>query len=305
MAQWEVNFGKLSEYVKEHGNCNVPYHGKQRHLAKWVGRQKTRNLTKEQRKKLTDIGFDWRSQREKEDDAWNSVFQRLIDFKATQGHCEVPQNYAEDRELATWVANHRKRRKKSKVRQDREEMLNNLGFVWEKKKVKNKRSEKQQNAYDKKWKEMFQKLVRYKETYGTCDVPYNYQGEDSSLGPWVSTQRRVYNKKTYMYGQAKEMSQERVNLLKSVGFNFQPKMNQHHEGDGAEIIAKPLADNDGIRLDDGNRDKQSRSNESETPTSISTKDYDNHDEGVSYPTTTSVESQSESGDSDEDGEFFI
>ncbi len=102
-TQWEDNYTKLKEYAKEHGHCNVPYNSELRYFAKWVGRQRSStNLTKEQKNKLTKIGFDWRSQREREDSAWIERYQRLVDFKAINGHCDVPLIYDDDRELGTW-----------------------------------------------------------------------------------------------------------------------------------------------------------------------------------------------------------
>ena len=50
-------------------------------------------------------------------------------------------------------------------------------------------------------------------------MPYNYL-EDTELGMWVSTQRRVYNKNTFMYGERKEMHQPRKQLLIAVGLCF-------------------------------------------------------------------------------------
>lgn len=45
---------------------------------------------------------------------------------------------------------------------------------------------------------------------------------DKALTTWVSTQRRVQRKKTFMYGEEKEMHPERKDLLASIvsDFNF-------------------------------------------------------------------------------------
>ncbi len=156
------------------------------------------------------------------------------------------------------VANQRKRNKQKKVRQDRVKMLNDVGFTWMKNHIQ-KRVDKKQRAYGKKWKEMFEKLVRFKEENGHCDVPYNYNPhtEDSSLGPWVSTQRRVYNKKTYLYGGTKEMNRERVNLLVSIGFNFGSKKHKSNEGDDVRNVDVDEELTDG---EDGRCTKQEEEN---------------------------------------------
>ena len=62
---------------------------------------------------------------------------------------------------------------------------------------------------------MFNKLLReYKEEHGHCNAPYN--SEDKALTMWVSTQRRVQRKKTFMSGEEKEMHL----LLASFVFDF-------------------------------------------------------------------------------------
>ena len=40
-----------------------------------------------------------------------------------------------------------------------------------------------------KWDALFKRLLKYKEEFGDCLVPNRYEA-DSSLGAWVSTQRR-------------------------------------------------------------------------------------------------------------------
>jgi hypothetical protein len=216
---WEANYSQLREFERENGHCNVPTHGKLRYVAKWCCRLRASkdHLTPEQIKALDAIGFDWISRKEKEDAKWNEMFERFAKYKEKKNTCLVPQDYAEDPELGTWVANQRRRSKQGKVRLDRAEKLASLGFVWKARELNKKRVQKP-GKYDSKWMEMFHKLREYKEEHGHCNVPYN--SEDKALAMWVSTQRRVQRKKTFMYGEEKEMRPERKELLASIGFDF-------------------------------------------------------------------------------------
>lgn len=58
---------------------------------------------------------------------------------------------------------------------DREKKLNDIGFIW--------------LPDEHIWEIMFEKLVAYKKTHGTCHIPGKYK-EDSQLKNWVATQRR-------------------------------------------------------------------------------------------------------------------
>lgn len=94
-AAWDVNFKKLKEYAQEHGNCNIPFKGETRSLAKWSTRLKNNcrknpsYLSDAQKKQLEDIGFDFSSLREKEDQHWNSMFQKLVKYKNEHGTCTI------------------------------------------------------------------------------------------------------------------------------------------------------------------------------------------------------------------------
>lgn len=240
---WERNFPKVTEFALSNGHCNIPSTGATRYLAKWLRRIRKNpdSLDKERRLQLEQIGVDWNMQHDKNDIAWNDLFQRLLAYKKKNGDCDVPSNYREDPELGTWVSNQRRRESQKKLRQDRKELLHRQGFRWT---VKNEQSRVSRDStkYQEKWMEMFERLKVFKQEHGNCNVPYNYK-EDTSLGMWVQTQRRVYHKTTYMYGERKEMSEDRINLLKSIGFDFGSRRKMAKEESSVTTIS--INDNDG------------------------------------------------------------
>uniref|UniRef100_A0A7S1DAI3 Helicase-associated domain-containing protein n=1 Tax=Cyclophora tenuis TaxID=216820 RepID=A0A7S1DAI3_CYCTE len=75
----------------------------------------------------------------KRDEQWNVMFKRLQDFKHQYGHCNVPQGYTLDPELATWVKNQRQayrymldKKTTKRISPDRVTRLNHVGFEWRK-----------------------------------------------------------------------------------------------------------------------------------------------------------------------------
>lgn len=142
--------------------------------------------------------------------SWERRFVELTDFRRVHGHCEVPQNYAENTSLGTWVNKQRMEHKNriegknSSLNDSRLERLQSVGFRWAKRKGQ------------ASWDEKYNELVAYKARYGNCHVPTKYK-ENTALGRWVSTQRAEYKK--YQEGQAKtSMNADKIRRLESIGF---------------------------------------------------------------------------------------
>jgi len=64
----------------------------------------------------------------------------------------------------------------------------------------------------------------YRQTYGDCNVPYNF-AEDPALGMWVKYQRRQY--KIFVKGTvSSSTTMKRFKRLKSMGFVFNLQQQQ-------------------------------------------------------------------------------
>jgi hypothetical protein len=81
------------------------------------------------------------------------------------------------------------------MRQDRKELLEKIGFVW--------------NVEAHQWHLHYKKLVEFKQQNGHCCVPTKYQ-EDAFLGNWVCWQRQLHSKK--------RIEPNRNVLLDEIGF---------------------------------------------------------------------------------------
>ena len=133
------------------------------------------------------------------------MYERLLEFKAENGHCCVPQRYVEDRKLAMWVNVQRKSHKRGHLRQERIEKLEKAGFAW------------CVTAHEP-WESVYKRLVKFKEEHGNCLVPCSYP-PDPKLGNWVQRHRQFKN----------VMDEDRIAKLDAIGFEWSVKKNQEDE----------------------------------------------------------------------------
>lgn len=143
--RWIEHFQSLLRYKAMHGNCHVPQNYPQDPaLARWARRQRHQfklnrqqhlkpSMSKERQLMLEQVGFVWDPQM----DSWEIRRQELEAYKERYGHCNVPSRYAENPGLATWVKRQRTAHRQflsgetvSRVRKERLEILNKMGFVW-------------------------------------------------------------------------------------------------------------------------------------------------------------------------------
>jgi len=151
--KWELMFKKLLDYKARFGNTLVPNrYVDDPPLGAWVSTQRRQYkvmvsgthyestpLSQERAQRLQAIGFVWKTWDPRRV-PWEERFKELVEFKDKFGHCQVPMGYKNNTRLANWVSNQRQERremlrgKKSGYRrltQERIEMLDKIGFVWE------------------------------------------------------------------------------------------------------------------------------------------------------------------------------
>eukprot|EP00529_Nitzschia_sp_RCC80_P019522 CAMPEP_0113479722 /NCGR_PEP_ID=MMETSP0014_2-20120614/21478_1 /TAXON_ID=2857 /ORGANISM="Nitzschia sp." /LENGTH=419 /DNA_ID=CAMNT_0000373073 /DNA_START=314 /DNA_END=1570 /DNA_ORIENTATION=- /assembly_acc=CAM_ASM_000159 len=121
---WNRRFLELCQFVKENGHTCVPHgYAKNPRLAQWVKRQRhyyrrkhcltaskincksssgsaspVSSLTDRRESALNRLGFCWNSHNE----LWNQRFVDLQKYKEKFGDCNVPINYADNKQLAVW-----------------------------------------------------------------------------------------------------------------------------------------------------------------------------------------------------------
>ncbi|KAL3936285.1 MAG: hypothetical protein SGBAC_008367 [Bacillariaceae sp.] len=208
-------------------------------------------LTEDRRKRLEDMGFVWsardgekgaditRGVRNTYDDQWDSMFDKLREYKETNGNCLVPKRYKENPKLGTWVDTQRVQYKKlqkilaskqtgsgeeqgftipavdsgkplvGRLTNDRIQRLESLGFVW---------------SLRDDWQKHYEELKVYKGQHGHCNVPARYE-KNRRLGIWVSAQRQQYKMVRQLPDATKgrrstSLTQERIGLLNDLGFTW-------------------------------------------------------------------------------------
>mmetsp|Transcript_18347 Transcript_18347/g.25882 ORF Transcript_18347/g.25882 Transcript_18347/m.25882 type:complete len:189 (+) Transcript_18347:245-811(+) len=124
---WNQMYEELIAYKNEYGDCLVPIKwSENERLSTWVGTQRSleTRMRPDRRQKLSELGFCWKLQIVN----WNIMYDRLCDFKATEGHCFVPLTFRADPKLGRWVKNQRSR--VHSLTEERKALLNELDFEW-------------------------------------------------------------------------------------------------------------------------------------------------------------------------------
>jgi hypothetical protein len=126
---WEKMFEALIDYKKNYGDCNVPGGRlENKKLATWVCEQRTNyrkgKLSKNQIKRLEDVGFVWELQKLK----WEEKFDALKEYKKNHGDCNVPRRWKKNQQLANWVASQHARYRNKKLSEGRIKRLEDIGF---------------------------------------------------------------------------------------------------------------------------------------------------------------------------------
>ncbi len=128
-------------------------------------------------------------------DAWEERFGELKVFKERFGHCDVPVQFSENRQLGVWVFTQRQSSKAGKLSSERVRRLNEIGFTWD--------------AVEEKWERMFSALLTHKQKHGDLLVPSKWP-ENPSLAQWVSHLRQFKK-----FG---KLSEDRIRRLEQIGF---------------------------------------------------------------------------------------
>ena len=196
-GEWLARFDELVRYMASHGDCNVMTKSP---LGKWVSWQRLSyskgKISEDHIRILESIGFTWNVF----DEEWESRFDELNKYKEEHGNCDVQTSA--DR-LGSWVSTQRQLYKEGVLSNERIERLENIGFAWD--------------PFEARWYARFDELVMYREEHGNCNVNTN---TGDPLGYWVSAQRKAYKKGS--------LSKDRVQLLESVGFQWELSKQRNH-----------------------------------------------------------------------------
>ncbi|KAL9182275.1 hypothetical protein ACHAXT_012927 [Thalassiosira profunda] len=235
---WDEKLAELKQFKEAHGHMNVPKSKEHKQLGSFVNNQRQlyrrrekgekTSLTEGRIRSLEELGFAWAvkgavsEHRAKTLQAqWEQRMQELKDYKAINGHCNVP--IKTHKELGKFVMNQRHFYKagisgqKNSLTPERINDLEEIGFVWN---LKGKKSDEGKYLNnEEKWQRNFEELKRFKETYGHVNVTKNKEFED--LGQFCGNQRHLYRR--LRKGESTSLTNERIKLLSDLGFEFKSR----------------------------------------------------------------------------------
>eukprot|EP00957_Ditylum_brightwellii_P161104 12266220-Ditylum_brightwellii.AAC.1 len=106
--------------------------------------QKCDALTDEQFRLLAEAGFDFNPY----GNSWDRHYQELLEYKEQHGDCRVPQRYQPNQPLGVWVRKQQENfksmqeGKKNPLNPERFELLQKIGFVWQRSARKPRKNKK-------------------------------------------------------------------------------------------------------------------------------------------------------------------
>jgi hypothetical protein len=148
---------------------------------------------------------------------WRDFFRQLCEYKVQFDDCIVPQQYAANPNLGTWVRCQRTRFRKSWYSEEKSDSVTaeqlrapegigfNLGIT--------------KTDFVSVWSLRFQQMCEFKAQFCHTIVPYEYTA-NLKLGRRVLSQRCNY--RLHQDGMPNFMTAERIRELESVGFEWGP-----------------------------------------------------------------------------------
>jgi hypothetical protein len=135
---WVRMLEALAAYKSVQGHCNVPRRWTwNQALARWVSEQRRLRrkgrLNPDRVRQLESLGFEWAGTATlsaARATTWDSLYQRLLDYRARHGDCDVPVRFSEDPALGRWIAAQRTLRRSGVLKRDRLRRLDAIGFSW-------------------------------------------------------------------------------------------------------------------------------------------------------------------------------
>lgn len=140
----------------------------------------------------------------KHDVAWYKAYEELREFHSTHAHSDVPYSFPNKR-LVRWVTNQRQNFKKASMTQERIDSLDSLDFTWEARLA---------------WESRFEELASFYNSHGHLKIRLESDASHLDLVRFVSAQRHQYRLRDS--GKNSTMTEERLEALKSIGFQFEP-----------------------------------------------------------------------------------
>ena len=225
--KWYMSFKAVKKYYLEHGNLNIPNNLITEdgiHLRNWLDYLKySNNLSEDKKELLKEIGYDFEKLNDKN---WNFNYNLAKLYFEKYGNLRIPYNfktkdgisYDEDgAPLGQWITTQRRCYREKKLSQEKIDLLNKIGMVWEIDKEK-----KVDDMSKRIWNNNFELVKKYYYKYEE-EVPKDFNtfnGVDKDIrgkriGKWVQFQKDSYKGVTSF-----KLTDEMIVLLESTKIDW-------------------------------------------------------------------------------------
>lgn len=221
---WMENYELLKKHYHETGNANLKREKENTHplfkLSNWVALERgkyhknPRKISDLQIELLEEIGFEWVASKANRarinrntDDEWLERITQLEEYKKIHGDCNVSQTnpIPKYKSLGKWLNGQRQFYKHGNLPEDRVNLLEDLGVIW--------------NVEVYKFEIKIKEILDYKDKYGNYDVPVNFK-ENPGLGNYVYRLKTKGVKENW-----------KINRLNEIGFkNIGKKKRREKKG---------------------------------------------------------------------------
>ena len=201
---WNEAYELAKAYYEENNTLIIPfsYETKKGYkLGKWLSKNRTMYkqglLEPEKITKLNKIGMVWSLN----DNKWNNGYEYAKKYFNDNGNLYVNKEYKtkDGFDLGIWIVNQRIAYYLNKLSDDRINLLESIGMVW--------------NVYSDKWTTGLEELNNYYKENGNLIISVDYVCENGfNLGTWVKNIRKKYR--------LGELTKEQIKILNDIGFNW-------------------------------------------------------------------------------------
>ncbi len=201
---WLKEYQKLKSFYLENGHSHVRKTQTDKKHYTWILMQRVKNkkntLTELQRNLLNEINFVWTADNlpvkgMPDNKPWSKMFESLREFKNMFGHVRVSQTDSKYKTLGRWVNTQRIAYARGKLLQNRKELLESLGIVW--------------NAKEADWDDRFEQVTKFKNEHGHFNV-----------GQFDKKYKGLYNWIRHIRTRA-ELTEKQKQRLKKIDFPFE------------------------------------------------------------------------------------
>jgi len=198
---FEEYYDLLTDYYQVNGNIDVPSSyvvngiSLGRYVVKLRQARKSGNLSRKEIEMLDNYNMVW----DKNEESFVIGYKYAKAYYEEQGNLLVPATYIFDSyPLGGFIRKQRANKKKGKLKPEREELLNELGMVWD--------------VREYEFMKGYKYALEYFETHGNIDVPEGYTVDGFDLDNWLYYKRKYRTKG--------DLNQKEIELLDAINYDW-------------------------------------------------------------------------------------